>query len=143
MKKIGLIGFGTIGQHIYEDIKNDAEIAFIFDVKEPDLNEVKKLWIFSTEEMEKKCKQGVDLVVEAAISKSVIALAPIILKYTDMMAFSTTAFAEEGFKEMVDALCDEYHHTFYIPHGAILGLDGVFDGRKVLQPSPLLKNRRT
>lgn len=133
MKKIGLIGFGTIGQHIYEDIKNDAEIAFIFDVKEPDLNEVKKLWIFSTEEMEKKCKQGVDLVVEAAISKSVIALAPIILKYTDMMAFSTTAFAEEGFKEMVDALCDEYHHTFYIPHGAILGLDGVFDGRKVLQ----------
>lgn len=28
MKKIGLIGFGTIGQHIYEDIKNDAEIAF-------------------------------------------------------------------------------------------------------------------
>lgn len=46
---------------------------------------------------------------------------------------------------MVDALCDEYHHTFYIPHGAILGLDGVFDGRKVLQKVTITttKNRRT
>ena len=74
-----------------------------------------------------------DLVVEGAIAKVVIALAPTVLKYTDMLAFSTTAFAEEGFKEQVEALCAEYHHTFYIPHGAILGLDGIFDGRKVLK----------
>ena len=133
MKKLGLIGFGTIGRHIYEDRKNDVELAFVYDVVAPKDPEAAKVWISTPEQLEAKCKEGVDLVVEGAIAKVVIALAPTVLKYTDMLAFSTTAFAEEGFKEQVEALCAEYHHTFYIPHGAILGLDGIFDGRKVLK----------
>ena len=71
--------------------------------------------------------------IETAVASVVIAVAPIVLKYSDFIAFSTTAFAEEGFPEQVNGLCEKYGHSFYIPHGAILGLDGIFDGRKVLE----------
>lgn len=133
MKKIGLIGCGTIGRYIYEHLKNEAEFAFIYDAVEPKEEELKKLLISTPAELEEKCAAGVDLVVEAAVAKVVIALAPTVLKYSDFMAFSTTAFAEEGFPEQVHKLCEEYGHTFLIPHGAILGLDGIFDGRTVLE----------
>lgn len=133
MKKIGLIGCGTIGRYIYEHLKNEAEFAFIYDAVEPKEEELKKLLISTPAELEEKCAAGVDLVVEAAVAKVVIALAPTVLKYSDFMAFSTTAFAEEGFPEQVQKLCEEYGHTFLIPHGAILGLDGIFDGRTVLE----------
>lgn len=33
----------------------------------------------------------------------------------------------------MEDLCNTYGHTFYVPHGAILGLDGVFDGCSVLE----------
>ena len=133
MKKIGLIGFGTIGRHLYEDLKNDAELAFVYARKRPEDADAARVWISTPEQLEAKCREGVDLVTECAVTKTVLTLAPIVLKYTDMLAFSITAFAEEGFQEQVGALCAEYHHTFYVPHGAILGLDGIFAGRRVLK----------
>lgn len=30
MKKIGLIGFGTIGRYIYEHLKDEAEFVFVY-----------------------------------------------------------------------------------------------------------------
>lgn len=133
MKKVGLIGFGTIGKYIYEHLKGEAEFAFIYDVVAPADEAAKKIYISKPEELEARCAEGVDLVVECALAKVTIAMAPIVLKHTDFLAFSTTAFAEEGFKEEVEELCAKYGHTFYIPHGAILGLDGVFDGQSVLE----------
>lgn len=132
MKKVGLIGFGTIGKYIYTHLKDEVEFSFIYDVAALADPEAAKVFISTPEELEAKC-DDVDLVVEAAISKVVLALSPIVLKHTDFIAFSTTAFAEEGFKEKVEDLCNTYGHTFYVPHGAILGLDGVFDGRSVLE----------
>lgn len=133
MKKVGLIGFGTIGKYIYENLKNEVEFTFIYDVVAPKEENAAKLYISTVDELETKCASGVDLVIETAVASVVIAVAPIVLKYSDFIAFSTTAFAEEGFPEQVNELCEKYGHSFYIPHGAILGLDGIFDGRKVLE----------
>ncbi len=142
-KKVGLIGFGTIGSFIYKELcKDDVEFVFVYDAKEPSDDTAKKIFISSHEQLEAKLAEGVDLVIEAAISKVVNELAPIILKYTDFIAFSTTAFAVEGFKEQVEGLCAQYGHTFYVPHGAILGLDGIFDGKKVLQKVTITTTKR-
>lgn len=133
-KKVGLMGFGTIGKYLYKELsKAGVAISFIYAGHEPSEAGAKKLYISTPKELEAKCQEGVDLVIEAAVSKVVVELAPLVLKYTDFLAFSTTALAEEGFAETVDKVCAEYGHAFHVPHGAVLGLDGIFDGRKVLQ----------
>lgn len=142
MKKVGLIGFGTIGRYIYEHLKDEAEFVFVYSRHLPEDDRVKGIHIATPEGLEEKCRAGVDLVVECAVAQSVIELAPIVLKYTDFMAFSTTAFAEEGFREQVEAVCSQYDHTFYVPHGAVLGLDGIFDGRTVLESVKVTTTKR-
>ena len=115
MKKVGLIGFGTIGSYIYEHLKGEVEFVFVYSRHLPADEAVKGSHISTPEELEEKCKAGLDLVVECAVAQNVIDLAPIVLKYADFMAFSTTALAEEGFQEKVEALCSQYDHTFYVP----------------------------
>lgn len=133
-KKVGLLGFGTIGKYLYKELAKDGvEIAFVYCTKEPQEKEVKDLFISTPEQLEAKCQEGVDLVIEAAVSKVVVEVAPMVLQYADFLAFSTTAFAEAGFEEKVAGICQQYNHAFHVPHGAILGLDGIFDGKKVLE----------
>ncbi len=130
-KKVGLIGFGTIGKYIFEKLSEDGvEFAFVYDIYEPhsDIPLVRTL-----EEMEKACLEGVDLVIETAIPQVVVEAAPIILKYTDLLVFSTTAFSDELFTGEMEKKCTIYNHHIYIPHGAILGLDGIYDGREILE----------
>ncbi len=38
-------------------------------------------------------------------------------------------FSDDEFAEKADKLCEKYGRRIYLPHGAILGLDGIFDGR--------------
>lgn len=134
MKKVGLIGFGTIGKYIYDNLKKDG-VEFVFIYKKTKIEEgnCAGLVVTSEKEVEEKCKQGVDLVIEAATSQAVTALAPVVLKYADMAVFSSTAFADENFLKSIQELCQKNGHRLYIPHGAVLGYDGIVDGQKVLQ----------
>lgn len=142
MKKVGLIGFGTIGSAIYKDIVDKGvEVKFIYTRNAPEDETLKALHISTPAELEEKCKD-VDLVIEAAIAQNVLDLAPIVLKHADFMGFSLTAFAEPGFKETVEALSKEYGHAFHVPHGAILGLDGIFDGRSVLEKITIITTKK-
>jgi aspartate dehydrogenase len=84
----------------------------------------------------------VDLVIETATAQAATELAPVILKYSDMVIFSTTAFADRDFQEKAQILCQEFRHNIFIPHGAILGLDGLIDGREVLQSVSITTTKR-
>lgn len=52
-----------------------------------------------------------------------------ILKQSDLFLFSVTSFADPQFEADARALTAKYGTHIYIPHGAILGLDGILDGR--------------
>ena len=47
--------------------------------------------------------------------------------------FLLTAFRDDGLREQAKELCERYGTNVFLPHGAILGLDGIFDGRDVLK----------
>ena len=46
------------------------------------------------------------------------------------MPFSMTAFRDDGLAGRMRAACGKYNRSVFLPHGAILGLDGIFDGRE-------------
>ena len=71
--------------------------------------------------------------IKTATQQAVVDLAPNILEYSDMAVFSTSAFADEQFEAKAMELCNKYSRKIYIPHGAILELDGIRDGKEKLE----------
>ena len=126
MKKIGIIGFGTIGKKLYEQILHDGllDVAFIYDTQTtipPHITLAKP-----------PCKEDftqVDLVVEAAISQVVAEYGREILRHTHFMPFSLTALADQSLYDDLLHTASIHQHRLFVPHGAILGLEGIFDGR--------------
>ncbi|MCL2502641.1 MAG: DUF108 domain-containing protein [Bacteroidales bacterium] len=128
MKKIALIGFGTIGKKLYEQICADRllEVAFIYDpqAKVPHpvaLGHPPTGKDFAT----------VDLAVEAALPQTVADFGRDILKHTHFMPFSLTSLANPELLDDLLYIANIHQHQLFIPHGAILGLDGIFDGNRL------------
>jgi aspartate dehydrogenase len=135
-KNIGLIGFGTIGKNLYEQFiaQDDTQVSFVYEIGEKNAKLVPaELLINSSSQLEKYlASHPVDLVVETATYQAVQELLPIILKYTDIAVFSTCAFADEAFSNQAIELANTLARKIFIPHGAILGLDGIRDGKSKL-----------
>lgn len=136
-RRIALIGHGTIGQYLFKQLRSheDVEITCIYEVNPETLSLVpNQLAVSSPAEFGKRLTAtGTDLVIETATRQAVIELAPQILQQADMVVFSTTAFADAQFEADMLALCQAQARKIYIPHGAILGLDGIRDGKEKLE----------
>ena len=137
MKRIGIIGYGLIGQYINGHLNelNDVKTAFIYDLNPEVTAKLHSYTVLSTPEQVSQYMEShpVDLVVEAATYQAVQQLAPVILPYADMLTFSSCAFADQDFSDQIQAVGRQYGHSIYIPHGAVLGYDGIFDGREILE----------
>ncbi len=132
-KKIGLIGFGSIGVHVFRRIKEEGlmEVGFIFDVDQKKMESVDaSLILTSFDDFEKR---PVDLVVEAAIPQVIRELGPRILKSTDLLILSLTSLADNDFCQQMDTIAKASGTRIYISHGALVGLDGIYDGREVIE----------
>lgn len=131
MKKIAFLGGGKVGQAMVKHVQEAklAEVAFIYDPfqKADELLGVKVL-----REVEEKNFEGLDLVVECATASVLKENAAKALRHADFLPFSMTAFREDEVLEGAKKAAQESGHTLYLPHGAILGLDGVFDGKRII-----------
>lgn len=133
IRRIGLVGCGTIGSRILQRIRESGqgEVVFVCDQEEKarlaagDAKAVARL--------EDIGAFDVDLVIEAANAEVVRSIALDVVKSCHFLPFTVTAFADQGFHDAVKAGCQEAGTCVYIPHGAILGLDGVFDGRHIIE----------
>ena len=76
--------------------------------------------------------EGLDLVIECATAEVVAANIVTALKHCDFMPFSMTAFRDDELREKARETSLTHGTRVYLPHGAILGLDGIFDGRSEL-----------
>lgn len=127
--KIGFLGCGLIGRSMMQWLERrpDYAVSFIQDrafegdgVSFPVLREQNAELLRRT-----------SLVVECATADVLKANAKGILKNCDLMPFSLTAFSDPEFAAEAEALCRENGTRMFFPHGAILGLDGIFDGRNI------------
>jgi aspartate dehydrogenase len=131
--KIGIVGYGTIGTYLVKRISADQtlKLDFIYDIDKERLSALDKSLILNS--IEELKGREVNLVVEVADAGWVSKSAPLVLEQTDLLIFSVTAFAEEGLIEKLDRVAKDHGTSYYVSHGAILGLDGVRDGKEVLQ----------
>ena len=133
MKRIGLIGFGVIGSHIFRRAQEEKafEIGFVFEVDRKKTGSIDpSLWPVSFDDFEKR---PVQLVVETAVPEAVRELGPRIIKKTDFLIFSLTSLVDNNFRGEMERTAKKSRTKIYIPHGAILGLDGIHDGKRMLE----------
>lgn len=130
MKKLGFIGCGKIGRALMQEVvdKNLAEIVFIQD--KADITDGPG-GIPIIQSGEEALYEKADLIVECAVAEVLYENVEMILKHCDLMMFSIAAFADGEFEQKVRTLAAEYSRKVYLPHGAILGLDGIFDGKRL------------
>jgi aspartate dehydrogenase len=133
-KTIGLLGCGVIGERVgfAADALGFATVAFVH-ARKPDLAREKFPNARFVARLQDVPDQDVDLVVEAATSDVMRAVVLDVLDRTDMIAFSLTALADDDLRDAVSRRCAEAGTRLYVPHGGILGLDGVADGRSELE----------
>jgi aspartate dehydrogenase len=133
VKKIGIVGYGTIGSYLYRKIGNedDLRVEFVHDIDKSKLAGLASSLVINS--IEEARERRPDLVVEVASSEWVKHFASVVLTFSDLLVVSVAAFAEEGLQEKLDAVAKANRTRYYISHGAIIGLDGVRDGREIIE----------
>jgi aspartate dehydrogenase len=132
-KRIGIIGYGTIGSYLMTASRDRsiADVEYVYDLDEEKTKSVTNIPVLkNTHEI---ADYHVDLVIETATNKVVQEIASQVLTQTDLLIFSVTSLSNNSLRNNLQAVCKENNTRLYIPHGAILGLDGVHDGRQVLE----------
>ena len=123
MKSIGFLGMGKIGHAVLEEARRQGcSIAYVLD---PFLKDAGDLPVVDA-------PADADLVVESATADALKGVFDDIIQKSDLLVFSLTAFSDAAFYPHLQEMTAKYGHQVYIPHGAILGLDGICDGREII-----------
>lgn len=132
MKTIGILGYGTIGKAVYQQIVEEGlfEVKFIY-TRSQNLEIPKQLAVHTFPD--EALLSSVDLVVEATVTDTIRSYGAFILTYTNLLPLSITAFADNVLEEHLVQTASKFHHHIYIPHGAVLGLDGIYDLRNEIE----------
>lgn len=133
LKRIGLVGCGTIGSYIANEVvkRGIAKVDFAYDIEPEIARSIPGSRVLEDPSEITGC--DVDLVIEAATYKAAKAIAPQVLTRTDLLIFSATCLADDALRDSFRRICRNNKTRLFIPHGAILGLDGISDGRTLLE----------
>lgn len=136
--KLGLIGTGTIGRFLLEninikDIIPDCNITAVLDERPKARHELPRLAktfhftpFYSAEEL---LQSDVDLVIECANVKTAQQYAPIVLRNKNMLLISVGALVDVKLLDHLDNLTKTNQTKLYLPPGAIGGLDIIQAGK--------------
>ena len=131
IKSVGFLGCGKIGRSMLEHLveQGGISISFVQDIffepKPEDGFPVVK-------EQDASLIRQSELVVESANADVLKENFDGIIKYCDLMPFSVTAFSDAIFEAHAHEMLKKFGRKLLLPHGAILGIDGIFDGRSLL-----------
>ncbi len=131
-KHVGFLGCGKIGMTMLHHLLDQGEhtISFVQDIFfQPEAG----MTFPVVTEQDPALLAQTDLVVECATADVLKANFDGILAHCDLMMFSVTAFSDAAFEAHAKEVIAATGHKVYLPHGAILGVDGIFDGRKLIE----------
>lgn len=130
-KKIGFLGCGKIGQAMLAGLLKGGESKVTF-IQDPCFRPSEGYQITVVKEQVKELLAETDLVIECATAAVLKENFDGIIAHCDLLMFSVTALADEAFAVHMKELALRTGHKVFLPHGAILGVDGIFDGRELL-----------
>ncbi len=141
MRKVGIIGCGTIGGQLAQAIDSssvaNASLVSIFDVVESNLQSLasrlnSKPSLYS--DFEAFLKSDIDIVVEAASQQAVKSFARQALEAgKDIMIMSVGALADKSLLTDLSSIAESKSSRIYIPTGAIAGIDAIRAARHLLE----------
>ncbi|MFB6154525.1 MAG: aspartate dehydrogenase domain-containing protein [Haloferacaceae archaeon] len=127
---VGLVGFGRICRALAEYVESDPDFELEYVLVRsptdelPAEKQVTDPGVLS--------ERPVDLVVEGATPEALAALHERLLDSGDLMVLSGSAFADPEVEEAVTAAAADRDADVYLPHAALLGIDGLVDARSEL-----------
>ncbi len=129
--RIGLIGLGYIGRYVYEQITTrpelGLEIAFVHELVAERLAGVPQEFLLR--DIKGFASHRPDLVVEMAHPAVSRQFGEMVLRETDYMPLSMTAFADEALQQRLLDTARRHGRCLFIPHGAVVGLENIYEGR--------------
>jgi aspartate dehydrogenase len=131
MKRIGIIGFGFIGESLFRCMGNkDAvglQTAFVHNRSRDRLAGVPPSLML--ERLEDFATHKPDLIVECAHPDISIAHGTQFLRHCDYMPLSVTALADDTVRDRLMAAAQESGRHLLLPRGALVGMDPLFSWR--------------
>ena len=133
VKRVGLIGFGDIGSYVFRRIEEEQDSMEVGLVYRGDRGVVEGLdpSLVSTS-VDDARERGIDLMVEVANDQVLKELAPDIIQHSDLLVLSLTGLADDEFRARLDQAASKSGRIVFVAHGAIVGLDGIYDGRDLI-----------
>ena len=127
-----LIGYGTIGKVIARGVGSVADVALSAIVSRRPLDAETIPAGAEVHTDLASTLHDAQLVVEAATPDFVVREGERILTTADFLPLSLTALADDALRARLIETARRYGTTLFVPHGAVLGLDGLFDGRELI-----------
>ena len=145
-EKIGLIGFGAIGEEVYKKISKKNilgyDIVGIFSNDIASKSIAKEIKCSSFEEL---LKRKPNIIIEAASIEACKDYAEKILRNKiDFICLSVCSFADKNFFKKIFSLTKKINNKLYVPTGAISGLDTIASASlsKELRHVTLIQERK-
>lgn len=130
-RRIGLIGFGHVGQHVYREIRArpelGLEIAFVHNRSREKLSDVPEAFVLGR--LEDLADRQADLVVEMAHPDISRLYGETILDHADYMVLSTTALADAALHERLIDRALKRGRRLFLSHGALVGVQELEEAR--------------
>ncbi|TKT78214.1 aspartate dehydrogenase domain-containing protein [Aquamicrobium sp. LC103] len=133
--RVGIIGAGTIGKAIFAYLQSSgvAEVDYLLVSDAKKTRDFDRGGSLILDDADEALARRVDLLIEAAMADNVRTMAPIALKDSDFCGFSCTALADAATEAAILSACAASGRSFFVPHGAVLALDGIRDGRDLIE----------
>lgn len=134
-QRVGIIGAGVIGQAIFDAIvtRELAAVDYVLvDERFAPPADATRLREHLTTDVRRALTAPTDLVIEAAHPDVVARLGAQLLAKGDFCAFSASALADESVETAVRRAAATAGTRLLVPHGAVLALDGLSDGRDAI-----------
>jgi len=134
--RIGLLGCGSIGgflaQHVLaEGAADSIELSYVYDLDEKRMQKIPPSCRVTGQA--DLFARSADLVVEAAHADLLKEVAVRLVERSDLLLFSITALADENFRTALEQSAVKHGRKVFLPHGAIVGIDGLVDAGPTLK----------
>ncbi|WP_434287478.1 aspartate dehydrogenase domain-containing protein [Celeribacter sp. SCSIO 80788] len=131
-RKIGILGAGKIGVAIHDALAEMEGVELVYMLAGRTRPEGVSEALILTDIAEALARE-VDLVIEAAVPDVIHDHGATILAKSDLCGFSCTALSRPDTERAVKDACADSGTRFFVPHGAVMALDGLADGRDVIE----------